>query len=247
MTAWTLCWYQSEIASSSIGAARRCICSGGPSLALSTSSRPTVTSTRVSRRVGTIVTTTSRSMGVLLTAPVDNAVVRRRVCGGVHHRLLRAGRAKRDDHILGFSGTQSAHGLSMVLAPLVARLVVRVAQAAGVPGGLLGTVVPAIPPPPGRVTPTTDDEGARTPPASNLSARRVLVHMRTPWWCERREELGRGKAVCETQDARPRHQEGSGDHPGLPSLRRPLRRALPRLRTEGRLLGTHHHEARGAS
>ncbi len=102
----------------------------------------------------------------------------------------------------------------MVLAPLVAGLVVRVAQAPCVSGGLLGAVLAAIPPPPGRVTLTTDDEGARTPPASNLSARRVLVHIRTPWWCERREELGCGEACVRDTGRTSASPGGLGVPPG---------------------------------
>src|ERR1035441_3508145 len=114
MTAWTLCWYQSAIASSSIGAARGCIRSAGPSLAFITSSCPTVTSSLVSLRVGTIVTITSLGIDALLTAEVDDAVRRRCLRDDVHDRVRRARRAKSDDHTLRFSGAQSAHEPSMV-------------------------------------------------------------------------------------------------------------------------------------
>ena len=125
----------------------------------------------------------------------------------------------------------------MVLTPLLARLVAVVAQVAGVSRGFIGAV-PTVEPPLRRVTPLADDEVGVTPPASALPASRMIVHRRAPSWCDRREELERDHARVRNTGRTSASQEGSGCYPGLPPLRRPLRRrGLPRTRRDGRLLG----------
>ncbi len=103
--------------------------------------------------------------------------------------------------------------------------------------GLIGAFVPAVAPPLRRVTPHADDEVGVTPPASNLPAPRMLVHRVAPSWCDRREELEPDHARVRNTGRTSASLEGSGWHPGPPSLRRPLRRGLPRLRGVGRILG----------
>ena len=124
----------------------------------------------------------------------------------------------------------------MVLPPLIGRLVALVAQMARVARGLLGAV-PTIERPPRRVTPDADDEIRVTPPASNVPPPRMLVHRLAPSWCDRREELEPDRARVRNTGRTSASLEGSGCNPGPPSLRRPLRRGLPRNALEGRLLG----------
>jgi len=126
----------------------------------------------------------------------------------------------------------------MVLTPLVVRLVALIAQAVSLSAGIVGALGTAVAPPPCWVTPAADDEVEQTPPAPDLPAPRMLVHRRAPSWCERRDELGCGRARVPNTGRTSASLEGSGHNPGLPSLRRPLRRGLPRPRAEGRLLGT---------
>ena len=169
---------------------------------------------RVSLRVGTIVTITSRTMTVLLTAEVQDAACRRRVSGGADHRVRRGSRAKDDDHTLGFSGTQIAHEHSVVLPPRLARVVLLLAQAAGVSGALLGALVLAVAPPLRWITPAADDEDGATPIASNLPAHPVLVHVRAPSWCARRKELGSGPARVRNTGRTSASHGGLGVLPG---------------------------------
>src|SRR5208282_2776413 len=176
----------------------------------------------------TIITTNLRSMAVLLTAEVEGAARRRRFSGGPHHRVLRRGCAKHDDHNLVCLGAQSLHEHAVILPPLVARVVLRVAQAASLSGRVVRARVPAVLPPLRRVTPVADDEVGVTPPASNLPAIRVPVHVRAPSWCARRVELGRGPARVRNTGRTSASHGGLGVLPGPSVFATSAPRGLPR-------------------